>query len=134
MSTQSAPRRSSSSWIHVRTSAFRCAPHGLRRDLWIPTALGHNMASRTFPPLPPRLIFTRDFRELLRGDLAPGRVVALRYDPARIARDDTSYVFGDPARPIVAHAGFRPGDTPLSRTLVSRSGRLENPDLDPTGN
>src|SRR5262249_29501308 len=95
---------------------------------------GHNMASRTFPPLPPRLTFTRDFHELLRGDLAPGRVVTLRYDPARIAHDDPGYVFGDPARPIVAHATFRPGDTPESRTLISRCGRLEHPDIDSTGN
>jgi len=92
------------------------------------------MASRTFPPHAPRITFTHDFHELLRGDLAPGRAVTLRYDPLRIARNDPGYVFGDPARPIVVHALFRPGDTPVSRTLVSRSGRLEHPDVDPTGN
>lgn len=83
---------------------------------------------------PPRITFTYDFHELVRGDLVPGAVVTLRYDPLRIVPADDDYIFGDPNRPVVAHVVFRPGDPPLSRTLQSRAGMLTNPDIDVTGN
>ena len=54
------------------------------------------MTERTYRPYAPRISFTNDFHELLRGDLAPGSVVTLRYDPLRIVPADDDYVFGDP--------------------------------------
>jgi hypothetical protein len=92
------------------------------------------MTERTYAARAPRITFTLDFHELLRGDLAPGSTVTLRYDPLRIVPPGDGYVFGDPNRPIVAHAIFKPGELPVSRTLQSPSGMLENPDVDATGN
>jgi hypothetical protein len=83
---------------------------------------------------PPRITFTHDFHELVRGDLRPGAVLTLRYDPLRIVRPEDDYVFGDPGRPVVAHLLFRSGEPPLDRTLQSRLGMLSTPDIDRTGN
>lgn len=83
---------------------------------------------------PPRITFTQDFHELVRGDLRPGAVLTLRYDPLRIVRPEDDYVFGDPGRPVVAHLEFRSGTPPLERPLQSRLGMLKTPDIDVTGN
>jgi hypothetical protein len=82
----------------------------------------------------PRITFTRDFRELVRGDLVPGRRVVLRYDPLRIVPPDDGYVFGDPTRPVTAHAGFhRDGREVATVVLASPGGVLRDPDIDVTG-
>jgi hypothetical protein len=83
---------------------------------------------------PPRLTFTRDFHELLRGRLEPGQDVTIRYDPARIVPPGDPYTFGDPARPIRVHATFA-ADAPAAfeETLVSLSGPLAAPIVDVTG-
>lgn len=91
------------------------------------------MLKRSFLGRPPRITFTHDFHELVRGDLVPGSTVVLRYDPLRIVPRDDGYVFGDPNRPIVAHAMFHPGEPPVSRTLHSPAGMLTHPDIDVTG-
>jgi hypothetical protein len=83
---------------------------------------------------PPRITFTHDFHELVRGDLRPGAVLTLRYDPLRIVRPEDDYVFGDPGRPVVAHLIVGAGVPPIERTLQSRLGILKTPDIDRTGN
>jgi hypothetical protein len=82
---------------------------------------------------PPRITFTNDFHELVRGDLAPGRTVTLRYDPLRIIPNNENYTFGDPDLPIVAHVIFRPGEPAATHTLLSPSGMLESPEINATG-
>jgi Family of unknown function (DUF6209) len=83
---------------------------------------------------PPRLTFTRDFHELLRGRLEPGQAVTIRYDPARIVPPDDPYTFGDPARPIRVHATFAAAAAPaVEQTLVSLTGPLPEPIVDVTG-
>jgi hypothetical protein len=91
------------------------------------------MIERSFAGKPPRITFTLDFHELVRGDLAPGRTVVLRYDPKRIVPSSEPYLFGDPDRPIIAHVQFRPDQPPLDRTLLYSCGSLKNPDVDVTG-
>jgi len=91
------------------------------------------MLHKSLAGQPPRITFTHDFHELVRGDLSPGRTVRLRYDPLRIVPKDENYTFGDPNRPIVAHAAFRPSDAPATLTLHSPSGPIANPDIDMTG-
>lgn len=81
----------------------------------------------------PRITFTNDFHELVRGDLAPGRTVRLRYDPLRIVPANEHYVFGDASLPIVAHVMFRPGAPAVAHTLWSPSGMLGSPEIDVTG-
>lgn len=83
---------------------------------------------RSLSAQPATLSFTSDFHELLRGCLLPGHDVQLRYDPLRIVPPGDSYVFGDPARAITAHASFgAPGE--LSVVLESAVGML--PDRQP---
>jgi hypothetical protein len=86
------------------------------------------------PRHPPRITFTHDHHELVRGDLLPGTRVRLRYDPLRIVPADEGYIFGDPDRPVMVHAVFRPGNPPVNRTLHSPAGMLTHPDIDATGN
>jgi hypothetical protein len=92
------------------------------------------MYRRSWIGRPPRISFTHDFHELLRGDLAPGQRVVIRYDPLRIVPSDDGYVFGDPSRPITAHASFRrEGVEEATVVLVSPAGMLRDPDVDVTG-
>jgi hypothetical protein len=91
------------------------------------------MIKRAFIGLPPRITFTADFHELVRGDLQPGTDVRLRYDPARIVPPGEGYVFGDPAHRITAHMIFPPNQDILSVPLQSPSGMLTDPDTDATG-
>jgi len=88
---------------------------------------------RSFPGLPPRITFTSDFHELVRGDLRPGVSVLLRYDPARIVPRSQSYAFGDPEHRIVAHVMFPPHDRVVSVRLQSPIGIRDHPDIDATG-
>lgn len=82
----------------------------------------------------PRISFTHDFHELLRGDLAPGTRAVLRYDPLRIVPRDDAYVFGDPAQPITAHVSFRrDGKEAGTVVLSSPAGMLQEPHVDVTG-
>jgi len=82
----------------------------------------------------PRITFTHDFHELLRGDLVPGCRVVLRYDPLRIVLPDDGYIFGDPARPVTAHVAFHRGEREdASIVLASPAGMLRHPDIDVTG-
>lgn len=82
----------------------------------------------------PRISFTHDFHELLRGDLAPGAGAVLRYDPLRIVPRNDGYIFGDPSRPITAHVSFRRGgDEAVKVVLSSPAGMLQEPHVDVTG-
>lgn len=74
---------------------------------------------------PPHLIFTEDFHQLLRGRLEPGTTCSISYDPDRIVKPEDNYVFGDPARPVVAHLQFKPGGPVTDLPLVSQAGVLE---------
>jgi Family of unknown function (DUF6209) len=91
------------------------------------------MIKRVFTGLPPRITFTRDFHELVRGDLRPGTDVRLRYDPARIIPPGEDYVFGDPAHRITVHLMFPPNADVVSIPLHSRAGMLTDPDTDLSG-
>jgi hypothetical protein len=91
------------------------------------------MIERAFSQVPPRITFTNDFHELLYGDLRPRAELVIRYDPKRIVPADEPYRFGDPNSPIVAHAVFRSGQAPMSKTLVSPAGVLDHPNVDATG-
>ncbi len=91
------------------------------------------MMERDFIGLPPRLTFTSDFHELVRGDLKPGTSASLRYDPTRIVPRTEGYAFGDPAHRIVAHVMFPPHENVVEVPLHSPSGVLAQPDTDSTG-
>ena len=91
------------------------------------------MSERVHAGKPAQITFTRDFHELVSGDLRPGAGVDIRYDPKRIVPDGEPYLFGDPGRPIVAHARFRDGDQPIARPLESQAGIVVHPDIDVTG-
>lgn len=91
------------------------------------------MIERVHAGKPAQITFTNDFHELVTGDLRPGAAVDVRYDPQRIVPADEPYLFGDPSRPIVAHARFRDGDQPTERPLESKTGIVVHPDVDVTG-
>jgi Family of unknown function (DUF6209) len=91
------------------------------------------MIKRAFTSLPPRITFTRDYHELVRGDLRPGTDVRLRYDPARIVPSGEDYVFGDPAHRIKVHIIFPPSRDLVTIPLHSRTGMLTDPAIDVTG-
>jgi hypothetical protein len=91
------------------------------------------MIPRPFGNLPPRITFTADFHELVRGNLKPEQTVTLRYDPRRIVPADEHYIFGDPAHRITAHMRFPPTDVVTATPLSSPSGMLASPDYDETG-
>ncbi|HKN26541.1 MAG TPA: DUF6209 family protein [Roseiarcus sp.] len=91
------------------------------------------MTKRAFEGLPPRITFTSDFHELVRGHLRPGTDVRLRYDPARIVPPNEDYVFGDPAHRIAAHIVFPPSNDVVSVPLLSRVGVLQDADTSVTG-
>jgi hypothetical protein len=91
------------------------------------------MIERGFTGLPPRITFTADFHELVRGDLQPGSTMSFRYDPARIVPPSEVYTFGDPAHRIFAHVMFLPHRNVVSVPLHSPSGALTHPDTDATG-
>ena len=91
------------------------------------------MIERAFTGLPPRITFTSDYHELVRGDLKPGTAMRLRYDPARIVPAGHGYVFGDPAHRIKAHIIFLPSQDVVTVPLLSHAGVLINPVTDVTG-
>jgi len=91
------------------------------------------MIARNFAGLPPRITFTADYHELVRGDLRPGSQVTLRYDPVRIVSPGEGYTFGDPMHRIVAHVVFPPHTAVVAVPLHSPSGVLTHPDIDATG-
>ena len=91
------------------------------------------MIERIHAGKPAQITFTHDFHELVTGDLRPGRPVHIRYDPSRIVPEGEAYLFGDPARPIVAHARFRDGDQAIAQPLESKAGVVVHPDTDVTG-
>jgi Family of unknown function (DUF6209) len=72
------------------------------------------------------LLFTRDFHELRRGHLGRGGDCAILYDPARIVPDGETYLFGDPARPIVAHLRFTDDGPVMDLILESQVGLLDH--------
>jgi len=82
---------------------------------------------------PAQITFTSDFHELVTGDLRPGHPVILSYDPKRIVPKGEPYLFGDPARPIVAFVRFHDDEPPIQVKLHSRSGIILHPDEDVTG-
>jgi uncharacterized protein DUF6209 len=91
------------------------------------------MIERIHAGKPAQITFTHDFHELVTGDLRPGRPVHIRYDPSRIVPEGEAYLFGDPVRPIVAHARFRDGDQAIAQPLESKAGVIVHPDTDVTG-
>ena len=90
------------------------------------------MMERTFSARAANLTFTLDFHELLRGDLAPGKTVRLRYEPLRVVPQGDDYVFGDPARPVTVHARFG-RDVQVDLVLASSAGLQPDRLPDPTG-
>lgn len=67
----------------------------------------------------PELIFTRDFREYIRGRFRPGLTATIRYDPYRVVPPDDGYRFGDPdARSSSTFNARR-----VARSLTSPSAR-----------
>ena len=91
------------------------------------------MVERARAGRPADITFTIDFHEIVGGDLHPGSLVLLRYDPLRIVPPEEPYAFGDPERPVIAHVRFRAGSAPISVSLHSPAGRVACPDLDSTG-
>jgi uncharacterized protein DUF6209 len=94
---------------------------------------GIAMIERVHAGKPAQITFTRDFHELVIGDLRPGAAVDIRYDPQRIVPEGEPYLFGDLARPIIAHARFRDGDQAIDQPLESPAGAVIHPDTDVTG-
>lgn len=91
------------------------------------------MTARAGAGKPANIRFTRDWHELLGGDLRPGRPLLLRYDPARIVPGGDPYVFGDPRHPITAWIDFGVGELPRAVILQSHVGMLLEPHRDLTG-
>ncbi|HET7463855.1 MAG TPA: DUF6209 family protein [Longimicrobium sp.] len=83
--------------------------------------------------LAPQITFTRDFHQLVTGELAPGSRCAIRYDPARVVPEGDGWTFGDPARPVTAHLRFGDGGPVTDVVLRSVSGVTDTPDVDLTG-
>ena len=83
------------------------------------------MSQRINQGNPPQLIFTEDFHQLLRGRLELGSTCTIAYDPDRIVPPGDNYVFGDPARPVVAHLQFKPDGPVTDLTLASAAGVLD---------
>ncbi len=70
----------------------------------------------------PELIFTRDFREYIRGRFRPGLTATIRYDPYRVVPPDDGYRFGDPGSPVVAHLQCKESGPVIDVTLGSPAG------------
>jgi hypothetical protein len=70
----------------------------------------------------PELIFTRDFREYIRGRFRPGLTATIRYDPYRVVPPRQAYRFGDPDHAVVAHLQCSQGGPILDVTLGSPAG------------
>ena len=80
-----------------------------------------------------QITFTRDFHELVTGDLRPGHPVVLSYDPFRIVPAGEPYILGDPQWPVYASVQFRDGEPATIVTLESPGGMVKHPDEDVTG-
>jgi hypothetical protein len=91
------------------------------------------MIPRAFAPLPPHITFTADSHELVRGNLAPGQTVTLRYDPRRIVPAGEHYIFGDSAHQITARLLYPPTGVVAAAPLSAPSGMVTSPDYDETG-
>ena len=79
------------------------------------------MITRAFAGQPAHLTFTKDFREFLHGDLAPGATVTLYYDAERMPQT-RPYVNGVPAWSISCHAKFHEDGAALEYPLRSETG------------
>lgn len=88
------------------------------------------MVQRRASGLPARITFTRDFHTLLTGDLCRGRPLQIAYDPLRIVPAHAPIKCGEPARPVIAHARFRPEGALISLPLHSLSGIIAAPTAD----
>lgn len=91
------------------------------------------MTARAEAGKPAQIRFTRDWHELLSGELRPTMPLILHYDPARIVPEGDGYMFGDPKRPITAWLDFGPGVERQAITLHSPAGMLPHPHHDATG-
>jgi Family of unknown function (DUF6209) len=80
------------------------------------------MSQHIEPSSRTQIVFTRDFREFIRGGFRPGASVTVRYDPYRIVPPGDNYSFGDPGRPILAHLQFNEGGPVTDVALVSHTG------------
>lgn len=79
------------------------------------------MLRRAFEGKGAHIIFTKDFREAVKGDLLPGRDVLIYYDADRLPQERSTYN-GLPAWSIVAYAQFSASDPPVSVPLASETG------------
>jgi hypothetical protein len=91
------------------------------------------MSERISRGKPPHIVFTYDFHQLVYGELLADRDCTLSYDPLRIVPADDSYQFGDPSRPIIAHVQCQPHQSVHDIVLQSRTGKLQDIDIDYTG-
>jgi len=73
-------------------------------------------------PTSAELIFTRDFREYIRGRFQPGLTATIRYDPFRVVPPDDGYRLGDPERPVIAHLQCKEHGPVMDVTLGSPAG------------
>jgi hypothetical protein len=81
------------------------------------------MTRRMFPNDPPSILFTRDFRQLLHGDILPGRTVTLVYDAERLPHE-RSEEQGQKAWTIRAFYKFLEQGDVHSTDLWSESGTV----------
>ena len=72
----------------------------------------------------PFLNFTKDFHELVRGQLERGLRCTISYDPDRIVPEGDGYRFGDPQRPVTAYLRFKPLGPISEIPLQSSSGTM----------
>lgn len=91
------------------------------------------MKARAGSGKPAHLRLTRDWHELLAGDLRPGAPLVVHYDPARVVPAADGYFFGDPQRPVTAWVDYGTGQAPQPVMLRSHAGLLQMPDVDITG-
>lgn len=89
--------------------------------------LKHDLGKNT------QITFTLDYHELVTGDLRVGVNCRISYDPLRIVPQGSSYIHGDPNKPITAHIQFQQDGVVESKILWSPRGILKEPDIDITG-
>lgn len=88
------------------------------------------MVQRRAKGLAARITFSRDFHELLTGDLCRGQPLHIAYDPRRIVPADTAARCGEPDRPVTLHARFFVGGSEMTLPLVSPAGIVDAPAKD----
>ncbi len=72
------------------------------------------------------MIFTRNFREEIRGAFRAGSTALIRFDPFRVVPPHDDYKFGDPARPVEAHLRYKENAPFQATRLVSWVGEPDH--------